>query len=99
MSARQVSFALSSPDLTAVRTTSATPPLLSDRLEELSLDSASSHDVMGIGEEGVESDAEEVGLQLLKSLRSAQPTVMPVNEHTLCSCKNRLLNIIMHVWL
>nr|XP_021325729.1 centrobin isoform X1 [Danio rerio] len=71
---RQVSFALSSPDLTAVRTTSATPPLLSDRLEELSLDSASSHDVMGIGEEGVESDAEEVGLQLLKSLRSAQPT-------------------------
>ncbi|XP_056305819.1 LOW QUALITY PROTEIN: centrobin [Danio aesculapii] len=71
---RQVSFALSSPDLTAVRTTSATPPLLSDRLEELSLDSASSHDVIGSGEEGLESDAEEVGLQPLKSLRSAQPT-------------------------
>ncbi|XP_052396912.1 centrobin isoform X2 [Carassius gibelio] len=50
---RQVSFALSSPDLTA-----ATPPLLSHGLQDLSLDSASSCDVIGSGVEGVESEAD-----------------------------------------
>ncbi|KAK9954808.1 hypothetical protein ABG768_016849 [Culter alburnus] len=58
--ARQVSFALSSPDLTAVRATAATPPLLSHRLEDCSLDSASTHDVIGLGEEGVESEVDEL---------------------------------------
>ncbi|XP_016430076.1 centrobin isoform X3 [Sinocyclocheilus rhinocerous] len=75
--ARQVSFALSSPDLTAVRTTAATPPLLSHRLEDLSLDStSSSHDVIGSGVEGVESEADgEMDLHLQSSLsRSAQLT-------------------------
>ncbi|XP_059384518.1 centrobin [Carassius carassius] len=63
--ARQVSFALSSPDLTA-----ATPPLLSHGLQDLSLDSASSCDVIGSGVEGVESEAD-----LQNSLsRSAQLT-------------------------
>ncbi|XP_048034328.1 centrobin isoform X2 [Megalobrama amblycephala] len=58
--ARQVSFALSSPDLTAVRATAATPPLLSHRLEDCSLDSASTRDVIGSGEEGVESEVDEL---------------------------------------
>lgn len=57
--ARQVSFALSSPDLTALRSTAATPPLLSHRLEDYSLDSASSRDVIGSGVEGVESEVDE----------------------------------------
>ncbi|XP_016328156.1 centrobin isoform X3 [Sinocyclocheilus anshuiensis] len=75
--ARQVSFALSSPDLTAVRMTAATPPLFSHRLEDLSLDStSSSHDVIGSGVEGVESEADgEMDLHLQSSLsRSAQLT-------------------------
>ncbi|XP_058619833.1 centrobin isoform X2 [Onychostoma macrolepis] len=74
--ARQVSFALSSPDLTAVRTTAATPPLLSHRLEDLSLDSTSSHDVIGSEVEGVESEGDgEMDLHLQNSLsRSAQLT-------------------------
>ncbi|XP_073679771.1 centrobin [Garra rufa] len=74
--ARQVSFALSSPDLTAVRMTAATPPLLSHRLEDLSLDSASSRDAVGSGVEGVESDADgEMDLHLQNNLsRSAQLT-------------------------
>ncbi|KAL1249150.1 hypothetical protein QQF64_020155 [Cirrhinus molitorella] len=71
--ARQVSFALSSPDLTAVRMTAATPPLLSHRLEDLSLDSTSSRDAVG---SGVESDADgEMDLHLQNNLsRSAQLT-------------------------
>ncbi|XP_077097992.1 uncharacterized protein LOC143749350, partial [Siphateles boraxobius] len=54
--ARQVSFALSSPDLTALRATVATPPVLSHKLEDCSLDSASCRDVIGSGVEGEESD-------------------------------------------
>ncbi|XP_042569762.1 centrobin isoform X1 [Cyprinus carpio] len=74
--ARQVSFALSSPDLTAVRMTEATPPLLSHKLQDLSLDSASSCDVIGSELEGVESEADgEMDLHLQNSLsRSAQLT-------------------------
>ncbi|KAL0150052.1 hypothetical protein M9458_054711, partial [Cirrhinus mrigala] len=72
----QVSFALSSPDLTAVRMTAATPPLLSNRLEDLSLDSASSRDAIGSGVEGVESESDadgELDLHLQNSLsRSTQ---------------------------
>ncbi|XDV46730.1 hypothetical protein PO909_014557, partial [Leuciscus waleckii] len=64
--ARQVSFALSSPDLTALRATVATPPLLSHRLEDCSLDSASCRDVIGSGVEGEES--EELDLHLQNSL-------------------------------
>ncbi|XP_050960969.1 centrobin isoform X2 [Labeo rohita] len=77
--ARQVSFALSSPDLTAVRMTAATPPLLSNRLEDLSLDSTSSRDAIGSGVEGVESESDadgEMDLHLQNSLsRSTQLTV------------------------
>ncbi|XP_050960971.1 centrobin isoform X4 [Labeo rohita] len=76
--ARQVSFALSSPDLTAVRMTAATPPLLSNRLEDLSLDSTSSRDAIGSGVEGVESESDadgEMDLHLQNSLsRSTQLT-------------------------
>ncbi|XP_051947357.1 centrobin [Xyrauchen texanus] len=60
--ARQVSFAHSSPDLTTVRMTAATPPLLPHSLEEsqevdCSLDS-SSCGVIGSGVEEVESEVE-----------------------------------------
>uniref|UniRef100_A0A671M804 Centrobin, centriole duplication and spindle assembly protein n=1 Tax=Sinocyclocheilus anshuiensis TaxID=1608454 RepID=A0A671M804_9TELE len=74
---RQVSFALSSPDLTAVRMTAATPPLFSHRPSAFSLDStSSSHDVIGSGVEGVgQTEDGEMDLHLQSSLsRSAQLT-------------------------
>ncbi|XP_051517543.1 centrobin isoform X2 [Myxocyprinus asiaticus] len=85
--ARQVSFALSSPDLTTVRMTAATPPLLPHRLEEsqevdCSLDS-SSCGVIGSGVEEAESEVEseadrmsnEMDLHLQNNLsKSAQLT-------------------------
>ncbi|RXN08493.1 centrobin isoform X1 [Labeo rohita] len=85
--ARQVSFALSSPDLTAVRMPAATPPLLSNRLEDLSLDSTSSRDAIGSGVEGVESESDadgEMDLHLQNSLsRSTQLTVASLHSKVL----------------
>ncbi|XP_067301459.1 centrobin isoform X2 [Pseudorasbora parva] len=69
--ARQVSFALSSPDL---KPTVATPPLLSHRLEACSLDSASSHDVIGSGVEGVESEVDELSEEMDLHLQNSLST-------------------------
>ncbi|XP_056127848.1 centrobin [Rhinichthys klamathensis goyatoka] len=77
--ARQVSFALSSPDLTALRATVATPPLPSDRLEDCSVDSASCRDVIGSGVEGEES--EELSRSALSSGRRHIEEMESVRTH------------------
>ncbi|XP_039508208.1 centrobin isoform X1 [Pimephales promelas] len=70
--ARQVSFALSSPDLTALRATVDTPPLLSHRLEDCSLDSASCRDVIGSGVEGEESEELSSGRRYIEEMESVR---------------------------
>ncbi|TRY90307.1 hypothetical protein DNTS_017535 [Danionella cerebrum] len=61
---RQVSFSLSSPDLSALRMSEAAPPLLSEKLERGCLDPTSHHAISS----GVESEAEEAELTIEKSM-------------------------------
>ncbi|XP_043088575.1 LOW QUALITY PROTEIN: centrobin [Puntigrus tetrazona] len=99
--ARQVSFALSSPDLTAVRTTVATPTLLSHRLEDLSMDStSSSHDVIGSGVEGVELEADgEMDLHQLTTGKKHIEEMESVRTHLQSILRNTPTSADRHDFL